>query len=968
MYGMILRKTFTAFIIWILIVPIFAFMPNCYYSKNILKEENKMETSTSVDNDLYPPMFKLNDDDKNWIEKTLGSLSLREKCSQMIMPWMLGNYVGEQSTEYQRIEKLVKESKVGGLIFFKGDIMNEALLINKMQQISDLPLLIASDFERGLAMRLTDATEFPYNMALAAAGDPNLAYEMGKAVADECRALGVHQNYAPVADVNNNAENPIINIRSFSEDKAIVKKFTEAFIKGTAEKKVLTTVKHFPGHGNTKIDSHQELPTISGTDEELFANELVPFIAAIKAGVHSVMVGHLVVPAFEKQPGLPATLSKSITTGLLKTRMNFNGLVCTDAMNMSAVTNNFSVGEAAVKAVQAGNDLILMPPDEDVAINSIYEAVQNGEISREQIDESVRKILSAKRWLRIEDNRFADINNLNKTISKFEHIQLAKKIAEQSITLVKNVRNLIPLDPEKYDNVLCITLTDGIGSEGNRTFQYGVQEKFGKVTNIFFNKQSKEKDYNKALVAARNADLILLPAFVKVKAYRGTVSLSELQENFIADLIRVYAPVITISFGNPYLLSAFPKANTYLCAYGDPKVSQIAMLEAIVGENPINGKLPVSIPNTDFIIGSGIQTSTNKILTGNTSDNFYDFSDVDNLMNSSVKYKVFPGAVLLAAKKGKIIYKKSFGKFTYDDTSRAVTEEAIFDLASVSKVVGTTCAAMLLYDEGKLDLEEKVTHYFPEFAVNDKDEIKIINLLLHNSGLIAYRNFALLYSSGMEVIKSIINEKLEYAVGTKTVYSDLNMIILQQIIEKISGQSLDLFLTERIFSPLGMSRTLYNPPYGLWYYIPPTSANGKPGVVHDGNAAILNGVAGHAGLFSTVDDLSIFFQMMLQRGSYGDKQIFNPKTIDKFTSRQTKESSRAIGWDTPSEIGSSAGEKFSSNSFGHTGFTGTSVWADKEKQVFVILLTNRVYPDGRNTEIIKFRPKLYNAVMNALGY
>ena len=258
MYKMILRKTFAAFTIWILVLPIFAFIPNGYYSINILKKENNMENSTAFDNSLYPPMFKLNDADKKWIETTLSQLSLREKCSQMIMPWMLGNYLSEQSTEYLRIEKLVKESKVGGLIFFKGDIMNEALLINKMQQLSDLPLLVASDFERGLAMRLTDAIEFPYNMALAATGDPDLAYKMGKAIADECRSLGVHQNYAPVADINNNSENPIINIRSFSEDVGMVTEFTEAFIKGTAEKKVLTTVKHFPGHGNTKIDSHQE--------------------------------------------------------------------------------------------------------------------------------------------------------------------------------------------------------------------------------------------------------------------------------------------------------------------------------------------------------------------------------------------------------------------------------------------------------------------------------------------------------------------------------------------------------------------------------------------------------------------------------------------------------------------------------------------------------------------------------------
>lgn len=965
---MTIKNTFAALSLWVLLIPIFAFIPSGYNTEKYLKEENKMELSNSTGNSSYPPMFELTIDDINWVETTLAGLTLHEKCAQMIMPWTLGNYMSEESTEYQRVEKLVKESKVGGLIFFKGDITNEALLINKMQNLSDLPLLIASDFERGLAMRLTDATEFPYNMALGATGNPHHAYEMGRAVADECRALGVHQNYAPVADVNNNALNPIINIRSYSEDKDIVKDFSEAFIKGTAERNVLATVKHFPGHGNTMVDSHQDLPTIYGTQEELLNNELVPFKAAIKAGVHSVMVAHLEVPAFEKQPGIPATLSKSIITELLKERLNFKGIVCTDAMNMSAVTKNFSVGEAAIMAVKAGNDLVLMPPDEDIALNAIYEAVLSSEIDRKQIDESVRKILAAKRWLKIENNRFSEINNLNKTISTLEHVRLAKKIAEESITLVKNDKSLIPIEPEKYKRTLCITITDGAGSDENKTFQYGVNEKFTGVKNIFLNKRSKKKEYLKAFEATRNVDLILLPAYIRVKANKGTVSLSELQENFVNKLLRLKTPVVTISFGNPYLLSAFPSAKTYLCAYGDPGVSQTAMLDAIIGVNPTTGKLPVSIPNTEFTQGYGLETSTNKLLSIDSTDERYDFSGVNNLMTKAVKEKVFPGGVLLAAKNGKIVYTKSFGKFTYDDTSRSVTKDAIFDLASLSKVVGTTSAAMFLYDEKKLLLEDKVTKYLPAFAANGKNNITIKNLLVHNSGLIAYRNYKQLYSSPAEVINSIMDEKLEYPTGTKTVYSDLNMIVLQQVIEKITGKKLDEYLKEKLFEPLGMTRTMYNPPYGLWYYIPPTSINGKPGIVHDGNAAILNGVAGHAGLFSTAGDLSIFMQMLLQKGKYGDKQIIKQKTVDKFTTRESKLSSRAIGWDTPSESGSSAGEKFSANSFGHTGYTGTSIWADKAKRVFVILLTNRVYPDDTNSEILNFRPAIHNEFMKAIGF
>jgi beta-N-acetylhexosaminidase len=962
--------------IWVVILILSAFTPTNISSSTANYYEffmigNAMET-TSAAAVKYPSVFDLQDQDKEWIEEKLSKLTLKEKVGQMIMPWMNGHYISEDSRDFRRISSLVRSSKVGGIIFFKGDVMNQANIINRMQEMSDIPLLISADFERGLAMRLTDATEFPYNMAVAATGETRLAYRMGKVIADESRAMGVHQNYAPVADINNNADNPIINIRAYSEDKDVVARFTSAFVFGSNEGRVLSTAKHFPGHGNTNIDSHADLPTINVDGLSIRSNELVPFEEAIRAGVHSIMIGHLEVPSLEPIKGLPATLSRAIITDLLKEEMGFDGLIVTDAMNMHAITKYYSVAQASIMAVKAGNDILLMPPDEDIAINAITDAVLNNEISEERINESVRKILAAKKWLKIEESKYSRIENLTSAIGIEPHIRLSEEIAEKSITLLRDPKSIIPIESGRYRTIASITITDGSGRENDRYFQNVIDKRFPFVRKVFLTRNSKPAEFQKALEVAASADLVIMPAFVKVRAYQGTVKMPENHINFIRKVIKLNTPSVLLSFGNPYLLSLFPDVDAYLCAYGDPKVSQAAMVKAITGDVDIQGIMPVSIPHTQFAMGSGIRTAVQSYtLADNKGENSYNFNDVEKLLNSGVADKVFPGGVLLIGKEGKIVYEKAFGNFTYDKSSTPMMTEAIFDLASVSKVVSTTSAAMILYDEGKLILEKNVRDYLPGFEANGKEFITIKNLLEHNSGLIAYRNYPSLFKTEHDVINSILNEKLEYPLGSKTVYSDLNMILLQKIIEKIAGMPLDRFVKERVFSPLNMERTMYNPQVEYYYYTPPTSETivaGKrnKGVVHDGNAHILNGVAGHAGLFSTASDLSIFMQMMLQYGRYGNNQLIKPSTVREWTRVQSRQSSRALGWDTKSEEGSSAGKLFSKNSFGHTGFTGTSVWADRDRELFVILLTNRVYPDGSNIRILEFRPQLHDAVIKAI--
>ena len=555
----------------------------------------------------YPSVFELAREDKIWIEDTIQSLPVEEKCAQLVMPWVLGDFLSEDSADYKRLEKLVKDLKVGGLIFFSGDILNQVLLTNKMQALADIPLLVAADFERGLGMRLRDGLEFPYSMALAATGDLTLAFKLGKAIAEQARAIGVHHNYAPVADISDNPKNPIVNIRAFSEDKKIAAKFCNAFIKGTASAKVIATVKHFPGHGNTHIDSHIDIPIITRSVKKISANELFPFSQSVKSGVHSIMVGHLGVPSLEENPKLTATLSQKIITDLLIKKMKFEGLIVTDAMNMDSVCKNFSASDSTMKAFNAGNDLILFPPDEEIAIDALSSAVKNNEITHARLNYSLRKLLAAKRWLNIEENRYVELNEIAKKINTKRHIALAEKIAERSITLVKNNKKVIPIEKAKQKNFIWITLTEGLGNESEEHFQKLIHDNFPNSLRALVHEHTNDHYYQDILGTIKQVDLVILSSFIRVKAYQGTVSLSNKHKKFVQKIINSKIPTILISFGNPYILSQFSEVDAYLCGFGDTKATQSAMLKALLGEIDIDGKLPVSIPETKYIIGDGFK-------------------------------------------------------------------------------------------------------------------------------------------------------------------------------------------------------------------------------------------------------------------------------------------------------------------------------------------------------------------------
>ncbi len=943
------------------------------FPKSLVFEEDDDFSATSQ-------IFKLDYNQKNQVDYILSNMTIEEKCGQLVIPFAYGKDSTKSDDDFKRLKHLADDYFVGGFMFLQGNIENQTAIINNLQKSVKHPLLFSSDFERGVGMRLEDGVAFPSSMAVAAANDTTLTYYMGKVIGLESRALGIHQNYAPILDINHDPNNPIINTRAYSDNRDIVSKQSKAFIDGMHQEKLLTTAKHFPGHGATDTDSHAELPLISLDINQLNKDDLVPFRQAIASHVKSVMVGHLSVPAYEFNPDVPATLSKNIVTGLLKQQMQFSGLIITDAMNMSAITDNFTPGEAAVNAILAGNDLILFPIEEEETIDALVSAVQKKIIPLNRINYSVRKLITAKVWLGLYDNHPNVVNRdeMYTSLHQHNHWRLAEEIAEKSVTLLKDNDDYLPVDPNKYHKTALITMLDFRYRKGRKhqyPFEKFVFENFKYVKNVKVDNRDRKSTHKKALKVAKQSDLVIMPMYVTPKINRGSINLTEKQLDLVRDIIKLDKPVVVVSLGSPYLIGELPEAKCYLATYGSADISEKAAVNAILGKTDIGGILPVSVPEAGFIVGDGIYKESDGLwFQKENADTNYNFEVVDKLMQNAVNDKVFPGGVLLVGQRSKVIYHKAFGRHNYDANSQKITTESIFDLASLTKVVATTPAAMILVDQRLISLDEKVGYYLPEFTNNGKENITIRNLLLHNSGLPSWKPF---YKMGLDsagVVNAIMTSELESKSGETYRYSDLGMITMQKVVERVTGVPYPVFLKNNLYDKLEMNHTCYNPPADFQYFTVPTEEDNYwrhkhiKGSVHDESAASLNGVAGHAGLFSRADDIAKYAYTILNDGKYKKQTIFYPNTVRTWTSKQSAQSSRGLGWDTKSEGYSSAGSKFSLNSCGHTGFTGTSIWIDKDRDLFVILLTNRVNPTRENKSIIKFRPKLHDAIIDAVDY
>ncbi len=531
------------------------------------------------------------------IERTLAQMSLQEKVGQMLIAESDGSYGTTASKSYLLLSRLVQEGKVGGVMFLKGSAFSAAMLVNHFQSIAPKPLLMSADMERGLAMRLSGATEFLPNMAVAATGDARLASEMARAIAEEAKAIGLHQSYGPTVDLNNNPLNPVINTRSFGDNIPLVIAMSNAIIEGLQSEGVAATAKHFPGHGDVSVDSHLSLPVLNADRQQLEACELKPFRAAIEQGVISVMVGHLAVP---KLTGTmePASISKAIVTDLLRRDLGFQGIIITDALNMKSLYNGQNVPEVSIKAVQAGNDLLLFSPDLELAHSSIVKAVEDGTIPLEQINASVRRILQLKAWLQIEQHKLVDLNRIRDHESPDSHRSLAKKISERSITLVSDTNHSVPLKKTAApDSTLSIILQDKTNRETGKEYNKEL-DRFMAARHIRIDPTTDSLGFATALEFAKKAPAVIVTAYVQALSLSGALTLGEKQQQFIHALAAVAAkekPLILVSLGTPYLINSFPEITSYLCTYSSSSASEASAIEVLKGALKPKGVLPVSL-------------------------------------------------------------------------------------------------------------------------------------------------------------------------------------------------------------------------------------------------------------------------------------------------------------------------------------------------------------------------------------
>lgn len=930
---------------------------------------------------------------QSWAERTLNKLTLREKIAQMMVFRMNMRFLNEESSQWEEIVSLLESDGFGGIHIWSGDAGTSLTLLNEIQRRSKVPIIVDADIENGLYSRFPSGTDLPPLMAIAATGSTKYAYEAGKISALEGRALGIHWNFSPVTDVNNNPNNPVINIRSFGENPDNVGEYAVQYIRGLQDHGMLATAKHFPGHGDTETNSHISLAAIPSDSSRLWSLELKPFQTVIDAGVDAVMVAHVHSPDFQPNANLSASLSSFWVTDILRKKMGFKDVIVTDSMGMGGVTKNYTDSYALIHAINAGCDFILQNYNVKTSIDVVENAVQRGIISEKRITDAALKILKMKEKVGLHKQRYISMEMTRKILGKQEFKKIADEIATRSITLVKNDNSFLPLSIDENEETIVIDIYNHSNDHDESLTTKELKRSGMKIRSLQVDESDSTMYYDSILNTIPENAPIILNVFAKPSSWKNTIFLQDHQMDFIHTLNKKSKRVLLISFGNPYLIQGLPETPAYICAWKNSKVMQRALVNVIVGNNDFTGSLPISIPDIAQF-GYGIQleqepnsTTVKKIMPATYARHSMPYeidaktSGTINLLNKAVADSAWPGAVLIAGKDGNIFIHEAIGFHTYNK-KRTMRKSDIFDLASITKVIATTSAVMKLVEAGQLDLEEKVVTYLPEFKgkqseyFQQKNEITIKHLLTHTAGLPPFKQYFLIEGETEARLDSVFNTEPIIGIEEETKYSDVGLITLGKVLEKVSGFPLDELVDSLVFKPLGMNTTFYNPPSEKLHRVVPTEiADGYRtklihGQVHDENAHSLGGVAGHAGLFSTAEDLAVFSQMMLNGGAYGWMRIFKEETVKLFTSRANvvEGSSRCLGWDSP-DGKASGGVFLSDSSYGHTGYTGTSLWIDPENQMFVILLTNAVHPNRswKQPKYYDWRQRIHSAVYEAVG-
>ena len=938
---------------------------------------------------------------EKWVDSILSSMSIDEKIGQL---FMVQAYSNLDSVHENKIKEMIQKYHIGNLIFMQGTPKKQAQLTNTYQSLSKLPLMIGFDGEWGLDMRLKDTYRFPWNMTLGAIQDNTLIRKFGEHLGRHAKRIGIHVNFAPVVDINTNPLNPIIGNRSFGENKKNVTLKAIEFSQGMQSEGVLANAKHFPGHGDTAADSHLKLPVLNFNKERLDSIELYPYKNVFEAGMSSVMTAHLSIPVLESNPKLPTSLSPKVVTDLLKVKLGFLGLIFTDGLNMKGAANYSNPAQINLAAILAGNDVLLIPHDIPETINLFKTSIKTGVLSYERIDESVRKILLAKYKVGLHLYKPIDTLNLVKDLNKVEDEVLHRELVKNSMTIIKNEKKILPIqDLKKYENIAYLEMGD---DNGDLFFE--ILNKYSKIQKV------SSDNLNEVIDALEEFDLVIV-GFHKSNAHPWkSFEFSNQELVWLHEISRKNKTILSI-FTSPYSLLSIKSFNNLegiLVAYQNSEIAQNIAAQTIFGAIEANGKLPVSIKN-EFPLGTGITTKTTKRLQYSIPESVgmssQKLAKIDSIAALVLEEKMSPGLQVLVARKGVVVYEKSFG-FHTDKKKNQVKNSDVYDVASLTKILASLPMLIKAEEENKIALTSTVKKILPKFKKSNKDTVTVKEILSHYGQLKAWipfykftqdsitnKNLKNYYSSKKtnnftikvaenlylnnsfkdSIFKYIKDAEQREVLGYK--YSDLGYYIFKEALEKRYKKRLDILLDEEFYKPLGTNRMSYLPlsKFKKSSIVPSEKDNYfrnqlLHGYVHDMGAAMQGGVGGHAGLFANSNDIAKMMQLYLQKGFYGGKRYFDSETFDKFNKRyySDKKVRRGLGFDKPqldSTIMATCG-CVSDKSFGHSGFTGTYTWADPVSEIIYVFLSNRVFPTMENYGLVKqnIRTNIQQIIQDAI--
>jgi beta-N-acetylhexosaminidase len=936
----------------------------------------------------------------DWVDVTFNNLTADERIAQLMMIEVRPTY-GKAHLDKVRAD--INKYKVGGVIFFKGSPLTEVKLTNEFQAMSKTPLMVAIDGEWGLAMRLSNTTSFPYQMGLGGIADNQVIFEMGREIGRQCKRMGIHVNFAPVIDVNNNINNPVINYRSFGEDRYNVAAKGWAYAKGMQHENVMACAKHFPGHGDTDVDSHKDLPVINHSRERLDSIELFPFKSLIDSGVMSVMTAHLYIPAIDPTPNTAISISSIGINGLLRQELGFKGLAFTDALNMQGVAKFHSPGELELKALKAGNDILLAPGNIPKAIELIKAAIRSGELTQAYVDNKVRKVLQAKYWSGLNDFTPIAEDNLIEELNSSYASFLLNKLIEKQLCVVQDKDNLLPIPVNSKKKIATLSIGGPAHNNFESTFAH-----YHKATHFHLPKKITESQIANVAKTYKDYDMVVVTLHKTSKYPRNNFGVDMSTARYVKALNKVKKCVF-VDFGNPYNLKFFDGMKTVVMAYQDDKANQVKAAQMLFGAIPADGFLPVSVTQ-NFKAFNQKRIEDLKVLQyGEPSEVALDekhLSKIDSIALDAISKGATPGCQVLVARYGKVIYQKSFGKHTYNGR-REVANDDLYDLASLTKVNATTLAIMKLVEDSVIRLSDPLSKYLQNLDTTNKQDITLKQVLTHSAGLKSWIPFynvttadPLVYDTTFSKVASDrfcikVSENLYmcrefqsvifgtiYDSEVKTPghykYSDLGMILMRYLIEKVTHTTLDRFVDSVYYEPMGLRTMTYNP-LGKFTKseIVPTeeSADFRKGLihgyVHDPAASMLGGVSGHAGLFSNSADVAALLQMLMNGGYYNGQKFLDNETINGFTKYQYVNSRRGIGFDKPEPNRrkvNPVSDYASGKTFGHSGFTGTQMWADPQNGIVYVFLSNRVYPTADNKKLVSMsvRSKIMDVIYESI--